>query len=206
MSDSWLSRLFGGGSNPVPAPPLAQAQTAPVPIDNFLPCITYVLRREGGFSDNPNDAGKATNFGITAATLALWLDRPVTTDEVRNMPLSTAMQIYRIKFWNAMRCFNFPPGVDLSVLDPGVMSGPPRGVKFLQFALQQHQDGLIGPETMDALRAVNDTRALISRIAQERRDFYQELVNTIPTDGIFLQGWQNRVDLTEQASLAMVPA
>lgn len=39
---------------------------------NFQACLKHVFAMEGGFSNDPSDHGGATNWGITAATLAHW--------------------------------------------------------------------------------------------------------------------------------------
>jgi lysozyme family protein len=193
---------------PVTAPPIAVAPTAPLTTfpDNFPVCVAWILTREGGFVDNPNDAGKATNMGITAAVLAAWRGAPVTTDDVRGLTVAEATQIYRANYWNKMQCAALPAGVDLSILDPGVMSGPSRGIKFLQGALGVKQDGAIGKVTLGAVAAFSDVRGLIQAIANERDAFYAELAATIPSDVVFLTGWRNRAQLTMQRALDMVPA
>jgi lysozyme family protein len=219
MSDlvSWFDKQFSLnqpsasllGSVPVNTSPAPAGLLGPLAAtDNFPTCVAWILAREGGFVDNPNDAGKATNMGITAAVLASWRKAPVTTDDVRNLTVTEAMAIYRANYWNGMHCASMPPGVDVSVLDPGVMSGPSRGIKFLQAALGVKQDGLIsvGGQTLTALSKVSDVRGLIEAIAIERDDFYAELAATIPTDAEFLTGWRNRAALTQQQALGMLSA
>lgn len=56
--------------------------------------IDEILRKEGGYVDDPDDAGGATNFGITQDTLAAWRKHPVTKDDVRNMSVLEAKAIY----------------------------------------------------------------------------------------------------------------
>lgn len=42
----------------------------------FGPILERTWRVEGVYSDDPDDPGRATNWGITRATLAAWRKRP----------------------------------------------------------------------------------------------------------------------------------
>jgi len=53
---------------------------------NFQACLRHVFAMEGGFSEEPSDHGGATNWGITAATLAHWRGHAVTAADVRAGP------------------------------------------------------------------------------------------------------------------------
>lgn len=61
---------------------------------SFSACLRHVLAMEGGFSNDPANHGGATNWGITAATLAHWRGRPVTAADVRTIPPGEARAIY----------------------------------------------------------------------------------------------------------------
>jgi len=62
--------------------------------------VADILRREGGFTDNPADRGGPTNFGITHKTLARYKGRPVTKAEVKAMPMDLAVEIYLRNYYN----------------------------------------------------------------------------------------------------------
>ena len=49
---------------------------------------------EGGLSNDPSDHGGATNWGITAATLAHWRGYSVTAEYVRAIQPDEARAIY----------------------------------------------------------------------------------------------------------------
>ena len=54
---------------------------------NLDACLDFVFEREGGYVDDPDDPGGATNMGITLATLAAWRGREVSKAEVRALSL-----------------------------------------------------------------------------------------------------------------------
>lgn len=167
--------------------------------DRFAACVAEVLRHEGGYVDHPRDPGGCTNRGITRATLAAWRRQPVTCAEVAALGEAEARAIYRAHYWNAVRGDDLPPGVDLAVLDAAVNSGRRRGVGWLQSAVGVEADGAIGPQTLAALRGVNDRPALVRRICALRLGFLRGL-STWPEFG---RGWQRRVDAVLHRALTM---
>src|SRR5215813_7527318 len=103
--------------------------------DIFDACLAFTLREEGGYVDDPNDPGGATNMGITLATYRQWSDDPALGPaQVRGMTLRTARAIYRSLYWNPLRADALPAGVDLSVFDMGVNAGIWPSARLLQRA------------------------------------------------------------------------
>ncbi|MDR3536714.1 MAG: glycosyl hydrolase 108 family protein [Acetobacteraceae bacterium] len=178
--------------------PAAVAPAAPSP-DRFDSCVAVTLTQEGGFSDNPNDPGGATNFGITLATLQATRGTPVTVDDVRTMTRDEAVEIYRSNHWLPARCGDMPAGVDLMVFDFGVNSGPRTAVKAVQRLVGVKDDGSVGPVTLNALSRA-DAKTLVNALAQARLEYCRAL----PTWPDFGTGWTNRVRQVEQAALLMV--
>ena len=109
-----------------------------------------------------------------------------------------AGEIYRARYWNAIRGDELPPGIDLVVFDAAVNSGPARAVRWLQGALALPADGAIGPLTMGAV-AQADSPDLVSAYSKTRLQFLQRLT----TWRAFGRGWTRRVRETEAAALAL---
>ena len=76
--------------------------------DDFASCLTFTLREEGGYVDNPADPGGATNMGITLATYRDWSDDSnLGPAQVQDMTERTARAIYQSLYWirrARMRC------------------------------------------------------------------------------------------------------
>ena len=99
--------------------------------ENFSECLDIILKHEGGFVNHPEDPGGATNLGITKRTLEEFLGKEVTIDLVKNLPKETAARIYKEKYWDSIKGDDLPSGVDLSLFDWGVNSGPSKAAKCL---------------------------------------------------------------------------
>ncbi|ATR23221.1 hypothetical protein CTJ15_20385 [Roseomonas sp. FDAARGOS_362] len=183
-------------SNVASLPRTASAPDSPE--ERFDRCLAVVLQQEGGFVNDPQDPGGATNMGITRDVLSAFRDRAVTVDEVRDLSRAEAREIYRARYWTPMRCAELPPGVDLGVFDFGVNAGPSRAVKLLQKAVGVMADGSIGPITLAAARALEAER-LIASFSEARLAYYRSL------DGFarFGRGWANRTEAVRMAALRM---
>lgn len=178
---------------------VAPASTAVEGTQEFQKCMDVVLREEGGYVDNPDDPGGATNFGITQKTLAAWRKvESVTPDEVKALTRAEAEEIYRAQYWNALNCDQLPKGVDLVTFDFGVNAGVSRAARTLQQAVHVGVDGQVGPITVHAARQANP-EALINQISDLRLEFYKGLSDF----GTFGEGWTRRVAAVREAALAL---
>jgi hypothetical protein len=188
----------------LPAPQPTQAPTSAKSSDQqssarFDACMPFIFKAEGGYSDNANDPGGPTNFGITLATLKAYDgDQNLTAEAVKALTPEMAKEIYRTAYWNRMQCGSLPPGLDLEVFDFGVNAGPSEAVKTLQKIVGVTQDGSIGPITLAALGQLKP-KDVIGRYADARLAFYKAVNNPE-----FEQGWANRVSQIQTAALNML--
>lgn len=167
--------------------------------DNFSESLRRTLRHEGGYTNHPKDPGGPTNWGITIADARRYWKRDATADDVKKMPLSVASQIYKARYWDALRCDEMPTGVDYAVFDYGVNSGTSRAIKVLERLLKLPDDG----KPDDTLIAkVNKAEAawLVNAICDERLRFLRSL-KTWPTFG---GGWGTRVKQVRAGALQMI--
>ena len=166
---------------------------------NFRACVDVILDKEGGYVDHPNDPGGATNMGITFNTLKAWRHENITKQDVKDLKVEEARQIYQANYWNALSCDELPPGVDLVVFDLGVNAGPGRSAKILQRVVGANADGVIGPITLGAANSLKPEN-IIRRFGELRMEFYRGL------DGfkIFGRGWKKRTEEVERTALKMI--
>ena len=161
--------------------------------------LRRLLAHEGGYVNHPSDPGGPTNFGITLADYRRYRKPDATAADVRVMKVDDAKAIYRAKYWNAQRCDELPAGVDYSLFDYGVNSGPGRSGKVLRRVVGLSDK--TSAVTDEVLRAVakRDPRALVAAINDERLAFLQHL-STWP---VFGTGWSRRVAEVRSISLRL---
>src|SRR5690348_2114856 len=119
---------------------------------NFEKSLSCVLQHEGGYVNSPHDPGGATNKGVTIATFRRYVDKSGTVDDLKHLTTAQAATVYRKQYWNAICGDDLPDGVDYSVFDFAVHSGPARAAKYLQAIVGVKADGKIGPQTLEAVK------------------------------------------------------
>jgi lysozyme family protein len=161
----------------------------------FSICLRFTLEAEGGFVDNPDDPGGATNKGITLRLFQRYRPK-ATVEDLRNIDDTTLTTIYNCEFWIPTHCGGLPAGVDLMVFDMAVNAGPGTSIRMLQRAVDVKADGFIGPATLAAIRSHQPTE-LVASLAQAQLRYYEGL----PGWGEFGRGWSNRVTARQTAAL-----
>ena len=157
--------------------------------DAFAVCLPLVLRHEGGFVDDLRDPGGITNLGVTMRSWEAWKGRPATVDEMRALTAADVAPLYRSSFWDAVKADELPAGIDYECFDCAVNQGPGRARKWLQVAVGVPIDGVLGPQTLAAVRAALAIDVL-TKIDTFRANAYRALAD-FP---VFGEGWLNRLD------------
>lgn len=164
---------------------------------NLQKALDWVFQDEGGFSNIKNDTGGATNWGITRDDASRYYRRPVSVEEMRNLPKATAITIYQNFYWFPMACDRImDDGVATAMFDIGVVRGigvPPLYAQEIlnSFGSQLVEDGHIGPRTLAALNICEPSK-FIAAFSKRCEDGFREIVNEHPMDAEFLDGWLNR--------------
>ena len=171
----------------------------------FETCLASVLREEGGYSNNPNDRGGATDRGVTQRIYdAYRRSRGLDPRDVRLMTNDECAEIYKEGFWDKINGDALPPAIALVAFHAAVNSGPPNGTRLLQKIVGAAADGVIGPMTLKALQAYASAHGLHTVVRQYqngRRDFYRGL-KAFETFG---KGWLARTDRVETEALKLIP-
>lgn len=161
---------------------------------NAQTAILKVLQHEGGFVNHPNDPGGATNWGITQAVYEKFKGRKVTLEEMRKMPKSDAIAIYKQEYWDRVRGDSIRSyKVAFALFDQAINRGVSASVKQAQKVTGMIQDGIIGPATLNAINSMTEKEFLEKYLA-ESIAAYRAIVARRPASADFLEGWLNRVD------------
>lgn len=165
---------------------------------NFSACLKIVLENEGGFVDDSQDPGGATNLGVTLDTWSAWIGHPATIAQIEALTVADVTPLYQRDYWLPVGGDWLPNGLDLVTFDFGVNAGPVRAIRTLQSAVAAKADGIIGPATKAAVAASNAALA-IGQFSTLRERYYESLA-TFPRFG---RGWLARTDRVRAAALEM---
>lgn len=184
---------------PLPAPESSE------PFDPFAWALDFVLRWEGGYVNDPDDRGGATNRGITQAMFNAWRKakgKPIAP--VREIGTTEVRAIYRANYWDAVTgdgLAGINPKMALCVFDAAVQSGPVVASKTFQRVVRTPPDGVIGPASLGCYRlrrTERGDRPLLEGFMDRRRGFYAAIVLRDPTQRKFSAGWRNRRNALRQ--------
>ncbi|WP_071675008.1 holin-associated N-acetylmuramidase [Nioella nitratireducens] len=150
-----------------------------------------IVDREGGFVNDPNDPGGATNYGVTIHTMrALGLDLDgdgdVDVTDVRALPRERAVEIFIEHYYRRPHIDRLPEALQPTVFDMQVNAGT-NALRILQRLLRDMGqeivvDGVIGPQTIAAAETVHDRagQALVDAYGIARRNFYYAIADRRP--------------------------
>jgi len=142
-----------------------------------------IIAREGGYVNDPDDPGGATNFGVTIHTmraLGLDLDRDgdIDAQDVRRLTRAQAEDIFIRHYFHKPRIALLPDALHATVFDMYVNAGG-NAVKILQrllaeFGERVSVDGALGPNTAAAVERVYAKAGhyLVDAYGIARRNYY----------------------------------
>jgi lysozyme family protein len=172
----------------------------------FEQAFKQVVGIEGRFSDDPDDSGGATMFGITERLARAH----GYTGATRNLPLSKAQSIYRAEFWDPLRLEDVAgewPAVAAELFEQAVNQGTVPAARHFQRCLnvlnrrgQDYPDisvdGRIGPGTLRAFAGYMKCRdkarqgkVMVAALNAMQGAFYIELAERREKDERFVFGW-----------------
>lgn len=147
-----------------------------------------IVVREGGYVNDPDDPGGATNYGVTIHTmrrLGLDLDGDgrVTPSDVRMLTRDEAVEIFKRHYYAKPKINMLPEPLQSSVFDMYVNAGG-NAVKILQrllikFGEDLRADGALGPQTISATYKVWEAAPahLVDAYGIARRNYYYRLAD-----------------------------
>ena len=166
--------------------------------DRFKKFLDYIFEVEGGYTDDKNDRGGKTTWGITEEEAR---DFGYTGD-MQNLTKDFAKNIYLKKYYFGNKLDKVKNDkVALSIFDWAVNSGG-KGIKKAQIVANKFGanliiDGIIGKKTLEAINAI-DPAAFLKEYHEMQRTFYKNLAARDSSQEGFLKGWLNRVEIKEE--------
>ena len=150
-----------------------------------------IVKREGGYVNDPDDPGGATKWGVTIGTMKslkidLNNDGTVNVSDVKLITPELAADIYLKHYFVKPKINKLPEVLQASVFDMYVNSGN-NAVKILQRLLTDMgfpctADGSIGPATIKAAQAAYEKSPnyIADAYGIARRNYYYALADARP--------------------------
>lgn len=171
-----------------------------------------IVAREGGYVNDPDDPGGATNYGVTIGTMrALGLDLNrdgrIDSSDVKALTRAQAQQIFVEHYFRRPRLAELPEAVQASAFDMYVNAGV-NAMKILQRLVSRMgfaaaADGIVGPKTIAAAREAAEAAPLHLADAYgiARRNYYYALADQRPASRKYARtraggkgGWITRAE------------
>lgn len=139
-------------------------------MDIFHSALGFVLRWEGGFVDDPEDHGGATNKGITQSTYDLWRhNNHLPEQSVKLITEAEVETIYRQNYWDRLAARKMEPNLYFAAFNCAVNMG-----------------------VTEAKILLNQAGNSVEKFLDLQEEKYREYAR-FPGQGKFLQGWLNRL-------------
>ncbi len=155
-------------------------------IRNFDDAFMLLIMSEGKYSNNPDDKGGETMYGITAQVARTHGYR----GDMRDLPLAEAKRIAKAEYWDDCQCDQLAPEIAFQIFDAAYNSGPVTAAQWVQRAVGVNPDGQIGAKTIAAVRGMSQEKFGL-RFNALRLQYLAKL-QAWPSFG---RGWCNRIAL-----------
>ena len=113
-----------------------------------------LIGEEGGYSNDPQDPGGETMYGITKRVA----EANGYTGDMRTLGLDVAKAIAKAEYWDRFGCDQFAYAIAFQVFDTAYNGGHP--VQWLQEAVGVTSDGVAGATTVGAVRSTDVWKVL----------------------------------------------
>lgn len=159
--------------------------------------VPFILKWEGGFVDDPDDLGGATNRGVTIGTYATYCKKKgypaPTVERLKNLSEKDWAEILKTLYWDRWKADDIKSQSVANILVDWVWASGVNGIKIPQQVLGVTVDGIVGTKTLAALNARNP-KELFEKIKEARVQFIEDICRKRPANNKFKKGWLNRIN------------
>ena len=167
--------------------------------DIFDKIFEYILQVEGGYSNDKNDKGGKTKYGIIEVEARKY----GYMGDMKDLTKEIAEDIYKNKYYLSNNLDKIKDKrVALSIADWTINSGN-WGTKKAQQTVNILKgdilvvDGILGEKSIQAINSINP-EIFLTQYHELQRKFYQAIVAHNSSQKVFLKGWLNRVARKEE--------
>jgi lysozyme family protein len=186
---------------------------------NFSEAYAKTMGHEGGYANDPQDAGGETYMGISRVYNPGWYGWMLIDQEKDEYNFPACLEgdddlydavedFYKDKYWDINRLDDVDSqAIGEEMFDTGVNMGIGRAARFLQTSLNYLNrngslykklivDGAIGPASLNALQIViddGDEIVLLAMLNTLQGNHYMNYMDKNPSQKKYARGWFKRV-------------
>lgn len=169
------------------------------------PLGKFILSWEGGYINDPNDSGGATNKGVT---IAVWRnqgydkngDGVINVKDLKLISDDDAIMILRKNYWNRWQGNKITSQPIANILVDWVWGSGTYGIKIPQQMLGCKADGIVGSQTLARLNK-QDPKTFFGKLKTRRQEYLQNLCRLRPSQKKYLKGWLRRLNAIQYTRL-----
>jgi hypothetical protein len=186
--------------------PTPMVQVPAQPDDKWERILAFILAREGGYVNDPDDPGGETNMGITKSTLAsAYAQGLVPHNSVKRLTKAEASAIYKARYYSCYGYEKFPFAPALLLTDTTVNMGRGGAASVAQktcvsLGKPLDVDDKWGPKTQAAVEALCAADAFGPMFLAKRKNRYDDIITKKPSQEKYRKGWYNRLRLLAAAA------
>lgn len=158
----------------------------------------WILEQEGGYVNDPDDRGGATNKGVTIAT---WRangydkngDGRIDEQDIKLISVEDAELIMRKNFWGTWKADQIKSQSIANMLVDWVWASGRYGITIPQQLLGVKADGIVGAKTLRAL-GNQDPEKFFKQLKQRRYIYIQSISKSGSRNAKYRRGWLARLE------------
>ncbi len=165
----------------------------------FEPALQLVLKHEGLLSEDSDDPGGVTKFGISLRFYRQKIKVDAMPDDIRDLTFNDAADIYKKYFWDT-QLYNEIQSQKIAnkLFDLSINCGITTANAFIQRAINRFSpasslviDGHVGDKTLDAVNSMQEDKVYYFLLL-EATTYYLDIARKGANHKYFY-GWMNRL-------------
>lgn len=160
---------------------------------DFKKFAPVLLEHEGGFVNDPDDKGGATNMGVTLRTYQAYCGSEKNVADLMHISYGTWQKIMKDGYWDRCRADEIVSQSVAEIMVDWCVNSGSVAIKQIQTIVGIKPDGMVGPLTLAAING-SDAEDLFNCIKLARIQHYENIIKADPVKRKYRKGWMNRVN------------
>ncbi|MBQ2189089.1 MAG: peptidoglycan domain protein [Bacteroidales bacterium] len=154
----------------------------------------FLLSWEGGFVNDPDDRGGATNKGVTITTFRSVFGQDKTVDDLKHITDEQWLQVFKKFYWDKCKADLIESQSVANILVDWFWCSGTKAIRSVQTLVGTVADGVIGAKTIAAINNYNAGSQcdLFELIHLNREAYIKEIA--VGSQAKYKRGWMRRLN------------